>query len=95
MPLAVSQKIRVNDVIRFINEVKYHGKTQNDYSSKALNLLNISDFLVMSDGCPVSVKERLYDIAKRYDSSQYKEANTLAEYLNILNNEIAENENLK
>ncbi len=72
---------------QYSNEVQYHGKVQQDYSSEELYLLNVADFLVGPDGHPVSVEERLVGIAQRYGekSSQYVEAKKLAKQLNLIN----------
>lgn len=72
---------------QFANEVLYHGKIQQEYSSDELYLLNVADFLVGSDGSPVSVEERMEGIAQRYgeESSQYIEAKRLAKQLNLMN----------
>lgn len=70
---------------QFVNEVMYHGKVQQTYSSEELYMLNVADFLVGPDGSSVSVIERLNGIAQRYgeDSSQYIEAQKLAQQLGL------------
>lgn len=71
---------------QYANEVMFHGKAQQEYSSEELYLLNVADFLVGHDGKSVSAKERLVGIAQRYEekSSQYVEANKLAKQLNLI-----------
>lgn len=70
---------------QFANEVMYHGKVQQTYSSEELYMLNVADFLVGPDGSSVSCGERLDGIAQRYgeDSSQYIEAKKLAKQLGL------------
>lgn len=70
---------------QFANEVMYHGKVQQTYSSEELYMLNVADFLVGPDGHTVSVEERLDGILQRYgnDSPQYIEAKKLAKQLNL------------
>ena len=69
----------------YVNEILYHGKVQQDYSSEELYMLNVADFLVGPDGSSVSVERRLEGIKQRYgeESPQYKEANELAKQLNL------------
>lgn len=71
---------------QYSDEVKYHGKVQNDYSSEELYILNVADFLVGSDGRPCSAEDRLEGIAQRYgeNTSQYIEATRLAKELNLI-----------
>lgn len=70
---------------QFANEVMYHGKVQQTYSSEELYILNVADFLVGPDGSSVSACERLNGIAQRYgeDSFQYIDAQKLAKQLGL------------
>ncbi len=51
---------------KYWKEVMYHGKFQEEYESDALNLLNIADLMIDSNGCTAGVKQRLNDIKERY-----------------------------
>lgn len=64
-------------------EVYYHGILTNEYDSDELNLLNIADFHVTSEGVIVNPQGRLNDIMKNYgeDSYQYKNAFIFAKHL--------------
>lgn len=61
------------NMYRYAEEIKYHGKHQDEYSSPALDLLNEADLMIDSQGNEVGFKQRLNDIKKRYgkDSNNY------------------------
>lgn len=65
---------------KYEQEIRYHGKVQNEYSSKELDLLNAADLVVDSEGNVVGVTRRLEDIAERYghESKEYQEAKKLS-----------------
>ena len=51
---------------KYWQEVKYHGKDQNEYESDALWLLNAADLMVDANGNLVGTKQRMKDIKERY-----------------------------
>ena len=66
---------------KYWQEVYWHGYCAPPYKSAALNLLNYVDLRVNAFGEPVTVEERLENIAARYgrDSVKYTMAKALAE----------------
>ena len=71
---------------KYWREVYYHGKSNVNYESEALRILNIADFLTDSEGNKTTVEERLNDVKLRYgkDSFAYQDFKKLANELNLL-----------
>ena len=68
---------------KYYKEVYYHGRVQDEYSSEALDILNMADLTVNAFGDVVGFAARLLDIGERYgkDSIQYKNAEALIKSL--------------
>jgi len=50
---------------KYVNEILYHGKPNQEYHSEALDLLNFADMHINKKGEYVSFADRLDDIANR------------------------------
>jgi putative nucleotidyltransferase with HDIG domain len=76
--------------IKYPNEIYYHGKIQDEYSSPELDLLNAADLSVDSEGNIVGYQKRIEDIGNRYgfESTEYKNAITLSKTLLELLNKV-------
>ena len=72
---------------KYWQEVYYHGIPQDEYESPMLQLLNYVDMITSPTGEPMTIEQRIEDIAKRYGegSLQDLEARKLAEKLNCMN----------
>ena len=68
---------------KYCKEIMFHGSLQKSFCSEELDLLNIADLHIDSNGNFVSIRRRLKDIAERYGimSSQHKTAYLLAKQL--------------
>ena len=66
---------------KYWKEVYYHGTFNSPYRSKYLDILNIADMSINSNGEDIGFDKRLEDIKNRYgeDSIQYKN------YVKIIN----------
>ena len=71
---------------RYWREVYYHGFAQDDYTSDALDLLNIADLTTGPNGEDFTIEERILDIKQRYGpcSTQVQNANWLGKKLGLL-----------
>lgn len=71
---------------KYWKEVFYHGKSEVEYESEALRILNIADLLTDSNGNQTTVQERLRDVKERYGESSfaYKDFLKLANKLELL-----------
>jgi len=68
---------------KYYQEVYYHGRITDKYSSMFLDILNMADMQVDKDGNDVGYESRLKDIESRYgiDSIVYKRCVELINYL--------------
>lgn len=57
---------------RFWREVFYHGVVNSPYTSEYLDLLNLADMHIDSEGKYVSFNERLNELSKRYKTEVEK-----------------------
>ena len=73
MPLRLVQSNSVNEqaVLKYTNEIKYHGIPNCGFISKELDLLNWADMHINIKGEYVAFEERLQDIkSRRGENSQ-------------------------
>ena len=72
-----------NQEYMYYKEVLHHGKPTEEFSSKALDLLNYADMSVDKQGNIVSFNDRLQDIAIRrgVDSPHYKNCKVIVDGL--------------
>lgn len=56
-----------NQGYKFWREIYYHGVAKAPYQSEYLDLLNLADMHIDSEGNYVTLDERLEELSKRYD----------------------------
>lgn len=73
---------------KYYNEVYYHGKVQDEYNSKELDLLNYCDMTVSPKGDNVTLDERLNDIKLRFgeESNTYTDAKAICSRVRYIEN---------
>lgn len=79
----IGGEVLKNQEYMYYKEVLYHGKPTEEFSSKALDLLNFADMSVDKQGNIVSFNDRLQDIAIRrgVDSPHYKNCKVIVDGL--------------
>ena len=79
----VGSNILEKNGYKYFEEIRYHAKIHEKYSTEELDLLYYADLTVDSKGNYVSFEERLKDIISRYgkNSKHVKETEKLITYL--------------
>ena len=82
----VGGSILKNNGYKYWKEVYYHGVPNSEYKSLYLDLLNMADMMIDTNGNDVGFEKRLEDIKSRYgkDSIQYN--NCIKVINELLNN---------
>lgn len=67
-----------NQKYKYWKEVYYHGEVQDEYTSVALQVLNLAELCISSDGSFVGIDQRLAMLKEKFGENSAEYVNTCA-----------------